>query len=65
MTKQIAFIGLTLLLIGCSSNEEKLAVNKGSGITTVEYHVLAAEKKPLSIEAPGTIMASETVAIYS
>jgi membrane fusion protein (multidrug efflux system) len=65
MTKQIAFIGLTLLLIGCSSNEDKLAVNKGSGITTVEYHVLAAEKKPLSIEAPGTIMASETVAIYS
>lgn len=65
MTKQIAFIGLTLLFVGCSSEEAQLAVNKGNAITNVEYHVLKAEKKPLSIDAPGTIMASETATIYS
>lgn len=65
MTKQIAFIGLTLLFMSCSSDEAQLAMNKGNAITNVEYHVLKAEKKPLSIDAPGTIMASETVTIYS
>jgi len=65
MTKQLAFMFLTLLFIRCSSEEAKLAVNKGNTITNVEYYVLAAESKALSIDAPGSIIANETVDLYS
>lgn len=65
MTKKIAIIGLALLFASCSSDDTELAVNKGNAITNVEYFVLQPERKPLSIDAPGTIVANETVTIYS